>query len=711
MISEELKIVVRAEASNAVRELRQLQGTTQKVSLNFKDIAKSLIGPLGVAAGIGMLTGKLIQGVRSSVQYAASMEKMGVAFEVMLGSASKAEKTLEEIRKFSIATPFEFKNLVPAAQRLIAFGTAADDVVDTMRDLGNLSMGNQQSLDRLTLAYGKLQARGRASLEELNMFTEAGVPILKQLQEQLGLTKEELFDYITTGKVGFEDVNKALQNMARGEGQFAGMLERQSQTLEGAISTLTGAVQDLGGALAEDFLPWLTKIVQKATDLVDTISKGMTYAEAYSEIGIGTFGRGIGSDFTNVQGLSQAEIASRQELANLVAMGLGEELQARSEGRIGPTTNLTWYRTDKALEQLKASAQEAALQLGRFLPDDRWNTIGGGSRTGRGTSGGGGTGEELKYSPLFGPGAYTYGSAYARAMGMQLGSLGSPDYFPLGPAWGSTPAGGLGPYSRPEYSPLFTEADRTYGSVYARAMGMQLGSLGSPGYFPLGPAWGATPAGGLGAYSPGPADFSRGGFDIEGARAERIAEAAQALNEAMASGGWTEKLSEAEINIKNIEDTMVSMAKDGAIAELQSVFTSMGQALAGAKSGTEVLEDVLAGITARMSEIFLWGALSWFKTGTKEGAFIGTGFLILAGVSGIASGFFGSGGISGTGAPSSAGYTPSAYQTSSRGGTVYGAGTNIKNPTVVQNVQGSIITTDELGSFAANAARSINSGR
>lgn len=266
MVSEELKIIIKAEAQNAVRELKSIQGSTMGIGSNLKALAGPMLrifGPAAIAAGIG-------KAASASIQFAAALEKQQVAFEVLLGSADKATRLFDEIKDFSAATPFQLPDLTTGAQRLLAFGVAADDVVQTLEDLGNASQGNSATLDRLTNAYGKLLAKGKATLEELNMFTEAGVPIMQALQEQLGLTKEELFDYITKGKVGFEDVNQALQNLTRGEGQFAGMLEKQSQTLAGAFSTLKDNVQLTGAAFAEDFLPflresvkWLTSVFQK----------------------------------------------------------------------------------------------------------------------------------------------------------------------------------------------------------------------------------------------------------------------------------------------------------------------------------------------------------------------------------------------------------------------------------------------------------------
>ena len=267
--AEELRILVKAETKKAVSELNRFKKSSQNTTVSLKDMAKKLIGPLSITAGILLMT-KLVKGaVSSSIRYAASVEQITVSFTALLKSADKAQKTLSELKEFSIKTPFTFEELAPAAQRLIAFGTAAEDVVDTMKNLGNAAQGNSETLGRLVDAYGKVQAKGRASLEEINRFTEAGVPLMRQLAEDLGLTNEELFKFVSAGKVGFAEVDTALRNLTTGEGQFAGMLEEQSETLNGALSTLKGSVQELGKSLVEDLIPFLTIAVQKLTALIN----------------------------------------------------------------------------------------------------------------------------------------------------------------------------------------------------------------------------------------------------------------------------------------------------------------------------------------------------------------------------------------------------------------------------------------------------------
>ncbi len=180
----------------------------------------------------------------------AEFEQSITSFDVLLQSAEKAENMISNLDKFGAKTPFELEDLTAATEQLLAFGTAEEDVMMRLQQLGDLSKGNAQILERITLAYGKMQAKGKVSLEELNMLTEAGVPILKELANQMGITTDELFKRITAGEVSVEKVNAAMKAMTSEGGQFFGMMEKQSQTMEGQISTLSDniriAMRDMG---------------------------------------------------------------------------------------------------------------------------------------------------------------------------------------------------------------------------------------------------------------------------------------------------------------------------------------------------------------------------------------------------------------------------------------------------------------------------------
>ena len=146
MITEELRVVVRAEAANAIRELERLKTTTTGNTSAFAGMAKTLVGFGGVTAALLATKNLVIDNIKAGVDYAAAIEKQTVAFEVLLNSSDKARMMMKDIQDFSASTPFQLPELTSAAQRLLSFGTAAEDVVDTMQRLGDLSMGNAETL-------------------------------------------------------------------------------------------------------------------------------------------------------------------------------------------------------------------------------------------------------------------------------------------------------------------------------------------------------------------------------------------------------------------------------------------------------------------------------------------------------------------------------------------------------------------------------------
>lgn len=198
----------------------------------------------------------------------AEYEQSLTQFETLLGSAGKADRLMANLEKMGAKTPFETMDLTKATTQLLAFGTAEDEITEKLTQLGDLSMGNAEKLDRITAAYGKMLAKGKVSLEELNMFTEAGVPILGQLQTQYGITQEKLFSMISAGKIGINDINTAMEKMTSEGGQFFGMMDKQSSTFNGLMSTMSDNVTQFTRKVGEESFEYLKS---ELSDLVSTI--------------------------------------------------------------------------------------------------------------------------------------------------------------------------------------------------------------------------------------------------------------------------------------------------------------------------------------------------------------------------------------------------------------------------------------------------------
>lgn len=217
--------------------MSQITGIAEKVGL--------AVGGLGAAAGTWGL------------KIASQNEQAQISFETMLGSAEKAGKFLEDLKSFAASTPFEFPELQTAASSLISAGIDAKKVIPIMTSLGNATSGmgtGSEGVKRATIALQQMSAAGRITGEDLNQLRDAGVPVFQLLSAATGKTKEEIAAMAQQGKLGKKEMDQLFAALESGKGleQFSGLMDKQSQSLEGLFSTFKDV---LGQGLAEAMQP------------------------------------------------------------------------------------------------------------------------------------------------------------------------------------------------------------------------------------------------------------------------------------------------------------------------------------------------------------------------------------------------------------------------------------------------------------------------
>lgn len=240
------------------------------------------------AAGTAFALGAAgVAAVKWGVGLAAANEQAQISFETMLGSASKAKTFLDQLRDFAATTPFEFPELQTAASSLISAGVEADKVIPIMTTLGDVTAGmgtGSEGIKRATVALQQMQAAGKITGEDLNQLRDAGIPVYDLLAAATGRAKTEVTQLAQAGKLGKADLDALMAGLESGKGleRFAGLMEKQSQSLSGLFSTLK---DNLGQKLAtgmeplnaelKDMLPTITDLSGAAIDLG---SKGLAAA-------------------------------------------------------------------------------------------------------------------------------------------------------------------------------------------------------------------------------------------------------------------------------------------------------------------------------------------------------------------------------------------------------------------------------------------------
>ena len=203
------------------------------------------------ATAIGAVSGAFGAAVLSGVKYNSQMEQYITSFGTMLGSAEEATKLVNNLKEMGAKTPFETSDLAKASQTLLAFGTSAEDLLPTLQMLGDVSQGNKERFDSLTLAFAQVGSAGKLSGQDLLQFVNAGFNPLNEISKMAGESMAELKERMSAGGVSAEEVAEAFKHATSEGGQFYQATEAQSQTFNGQMSTLKDNAMSFIGELTQ----------------------------------------------------------------------------------------------------------------------------------------------------------------------------------------------------------------------------------------------------------------------------------------------------------------------------------------------------------------------------------------------------------------------------------------------------------------------------
>ncbi len=336
---------------------RSIAGKTFSFTMKVIDMATApLRGLWNFATSIqGAILGATgaFAGIYKPMQIAGDFEQTQIAFETMLKSAEKAEKFLKEASEFANKTPFEFPELINSSKLLMAFGFEADKVLDMLSIIGDTASGlgaGSEGIDRITRALGQMQAKGRAQAEELLQLQELGVPANQILQEELGLTGEQVANI---GKESIEAA-KVIDALLRGmDKRFGGMMANQSKTAKGMISTLKDTLENSllrpwGQGLWEGVKPGLEKLTTWIDDNQDIIAE---WGEAWKKAGA-NISKWVMTRVDDLRNSIQRMVNSQEWK---YAKNFGEKLKIAWDQIIAQPFNEWWNSTGKAWLADKAS--------------------------------------------------------------------------------------------------------------------------------------------------------------------------------------------------------------------------------------------------------------------------------------------------------------------------------------------------------------------
>lgn len=207
-------------------------------------------------------------------------QQLEIAFETMLGSKSQADALMAQLIDTAATTPFEMKEIAESSKMLLAYGMAADEVNGTLIRLGDIAAGLSIPIKDLAFLYGTTMVQGRLYTQDLNQFLGRGIPLADELAKQFGKNKSEVKKLVEEGKIGFPEVQKAIEALTNEGSKFGGLMEAQSKTISGQLSNIEDAWEQMMneiGRSQEENISGALDITGKLIENWKTIGKVLLY--------------------------------------------------------------------------------------------------------------------------------------------------------------------------------------------------------------------------------------------------------------------------------------------------------------------------------------------------------------------------------------------------------------------------------------------------
>ena len=260
--SDDIKIVITADSKNAEKVLKKLSSAMDDVGDSAKKSNQPLndfgnkIGELaskakfaGVVVAAAKTTAALMEFSASCIKAGMQTAKLKSSLEVLTGSVEKGQRTYKEFAEFAAETPFDTVGVVNYGKQMIAMGYDVNEVTKYLRVFGDTASATGSDLGSIVLVMGQIRNATSLQLQDINQLQNAGVNVWQMLAKEAGKSVQEMKEAVHNGAISgaqaFEMLSKQMQ------ATFGGMMDKQADSLEGAINELGETVDNTKARFGE----------------------------------------------------------------------------------------------------------------------------------------------------------------------------------------------------------------------------------------------------------------------------------------------------------------------------------------------------------------------------------------------------------------------------------------------------------------------------
>lgn len=230
--------------STAIGDARQ---KLDKLNFGFHGLGSKL-------AGLGLSIGAVDIG-RRIINAGGNEEDILARLEFALKDRGKAIAMNNELKAFARRAPIPIQDMRQQAAMLApVFG---DQTMKYFRMLGDVVSGSGGDFGNIAYNFAQIKSMGRTYGIDLRQFAMQNIPIWQELAKVLNVPVEKMEEISTSGKITFDVVAKAFENMTKEGGIYFGAMEARAHTFRGQWQIIGNKMQEIWVKFFEKARPYL----------------------------------------------------------------------------------------------------------------------------------------------------------------------------------------------------------------------------------------------------------------------------------------------------------------------------------------------------------------------------------------------------------------------------------------------------------------------
>lgn len=305
---DELVIQIKADTKQLKKELKQVQGKLKTTGVAGGAAFGGMAGAMSKAkVGAVALTAALVAVGATFLKIGrigSEFEDLKDSLDTVFGSMKAGDEAMQRVFKFAQTTPFQIETATKAFIALQSAGVEPTNrMLQVFADTASTSTDQLGVFEALVRTVQR-SASGGLGLEELNMIMDRGIDVLGILNDELGLSKDEIAKFGASAE-GAKLITDALINGL--EKKFGGAMESKMDNLSTKSSNMKIAFKQLSDEVFKSGLGnFLKGMADSLTNMADSIVRARQVAR----------GEAIGIDFVTPEFSPREDVMLQRTVAS-----------------------------------------------------------------------------------------------------------------------------------------------------------------------------------------------------------------------------------------------------------------------------------------------------------------------------------------------------------------------------------------------------------